>query len=181
MRKLMIASMVLAAAFAGGCKKNKGGDGGGGSPSGGEGAGTPTTPPAKLVDLDLSSAGETYAGWHIQAPAGATAKEDFGALAVSDGAGFQLEVNSGAVDMAARKKEIEANDVNKLKKYLTDSPDTLVYQSDVGMGANPIQVHFIAAVKVGGEDFYCENTKGPTYNEAQTKVMVDACKSITKK
>lgn len=181
MRKLAIVSMVVAAAFAGGCKKDKKdgeGGGGGGSPSGGEAP----APAAKLVDLDASSAGEAYAGWHLQAPAGATAKEDFGALVVSDGAGFQLQVNTGAADFAASKKEIEANDVNKFKKYLTDSPDTLVYQSDLGMGPNPIQVHFLANVKIGGADYNCENVKGATtFTEAQTKVMVDSCKSITKK
>src|SRR5258705_12254160 len=109
MRKLIVVSMVMAAAFAAGCKKDKK-DGGGGGGAGGGGGGEPTAPAAKLVDLDASSAGEAYAGWHLQAPAGATAKEDFGALTVSDGAGFQLEVHEGAVDWPARKKEIESND-----------------------------------------------------------------------
>ena len=145
---------------------------------GGGGGGAKAAPPAKLVEIDASPAGEDYKGWKVMAPEGATAKDDFGALAVTDGKGFQLEVHGGAVDMAARKKEIEANDVNKLKRFITDAPDTLVYESDPGMGG--IQVHFLAAIKVGDADYSCENTKGPVYDKAQIDAMLAACKSIKK-
>lgn len=171
MSKTLILSLVLSLAAAG-CSKDKSKEGGGG------GGGGAAAPPAKLVEIDASSAGAAYAGWKLMAPEGAVAKEDFGALSVSDGKGFQLEVHSGATDMAATKKEIESNDVNKLKKYVTDTPDVIVYESDPGMGG--VQVHFHAAVKVGGEDFYCENSKGPKYTQAQTEAMVAACKSIKK-
>ena len=155
------------------------GHGGGGGGGGGAGGGAgPVAAAAKLVTLDASAAGEEYKGWTLTAPEGAVAKEDFGALAVTDGKGFQLEVHGGTVDMAARKKEIEANDVNKLKRFITDAPDTLVYESDPGMGG--VQVHFLAAVKVGDADYSCENTKGPTYNKAQIDAMLAACRSIKK-
>jgi hypothetical protein len=178
MSKTLILSLAIALTAAG-CSKDKdkeaGGGGGGGAGGGGGGAAAPA---AKLVELDVSSAGEAYQGWKLMAPEGAVAKEDFGALSVSDGKGFQLEVHSGATDMPATKKEVEANDVNKLKKYVTDSPDVIVYVSDPGMGGP--QVHFHAAVKIGGEDFYCTNSKGPVYTQAQTDVMVQACKSLKK-
>lgn len=134
-------------------------------------------PAAKLVELDASPAGERFKGWKLQAPEGASAKEDFGALAVKAGDGFQLEVNSGAVDMAARKKEIASNDVNKLKRYVVEAPDTLIYESEV---MDRSEFHFVSAIKIGAEDWSCENAKGPTYTQAQIQAMVDACKSIHK-
>ena len=179
--KLFI-SIALAAAVLGGCgdKKAKESGGGGGTAGGGGGGGggKVAAPAAKLVEIDASPAGESFQGWKLMAPEGVTAKDDFGALGVTDGKGFQLEVHSGTVDMPARKKEIESNDINKLKKFLTDSPDTLVYESDPGMGG--VQVHFLAAIKVGGADYSCENAKGPTYTKAQIDAMLAACKSIKK-
>jgi len=175
MSNKIVFSLVIALAAAG-CSKDKNKEGGGGG--GGGGGGAAKAPPVKMVELDASSAGEAYAGWKLMAPEGAVAKEDFGALAVKAGDGFQLEVNSGAIDMAARKKEIESNDVNKLKRYVSDTPDAIVYESDVGMG--PTQFHFLASVKVGDEEFSCENTKGPVYTQAQIEAMLESCRSIKK-
>jgi len=183
MRKVLFIVVIAAAAV--GCKDNKkkgGGEsgGGGGAPVGGEPA-KPAAPAAKLVEIDASGAGEAYAGWKVQAPEGSTAKEDFGALLVSDGKGFQLEVHDGPVDMPARKKEIEANDINKFKRYVTDKPDMVVYESDLGMGPNPKQFHFIATVKVGDTEYYCENAKGATtYTQPQVETMAASCQSIKK-
>jgi hypothetical protein len=141
----------------------------------------PATPPpaeVKLAELDASAAGEAYKGWQLTAPEGAVAKEDFGALSVKAGDTFQLEVHSGKADMVARKKEIEGNDVNKLKRYLTDTADAIVYESDAGMGKP--EFHFLAAVKVGDADVSCEDTKGPFYTQAQVEAMLKACQSLKK-
>jgi hypothetical protein len=180
MRDLLF-TLCIAAAVAG-CKDKKdgetgGGGGGGGAPVGGESS----APAAKLVEIDASTAGEAYAGWKVQAPEGSTAKDDFGALSVSDGRGFQLEIHEGPVDMAARKKEIEANDINTFKRYVTDKPDMVVYESDLGVGPNRKQFHFIATVKVGDKDYYCENAKGATsYTQPQVETMAKSCQGIKK-
>ncbi len=167
---IVLAALLLTPA----CKKKEGADP---AAKTGEADKPAAAPAAKLVELDASSAGEHFKGWKLQAPEGATAKEDFGALAVKAGDGFQLEVNSGAVDMAARKKEIAANDVNKLKRYVVEAPDTVIYESEV---MDKSEFHFLAAIKIGGEDWSCENAKGPIYTQAQIQAMVDACKSIHK-
>jgi hypothetical protein len=176
MSRTLLFSIVIGLATLG-CKKDSEGGGGGGGTSGGGGGGAPA-PAAKLVEVDGSVGGESFAGVKLMAPEGAVAKEDFGALSVSDGKGFQLEVHSGPADIANRKKEIESNDINKLKRYITDAPDAVVYESDPGMGGK--QVHFIAGVKLGDAEFYCENTKGPTYNQAQVEAMLASCRSLKK-
>lgn len=180
---MMRTTLALLAVLAlNGCGKKK---------EGGEAAGKPdpakageaakpaegAKPAAKLAELDVSSAGEAYKGWKLMAPEGATAKEQFGALEVKAGDGFQLEVHSGPTDMAARKKEIASNDVNKLKRYVTEAPDAIVYESEV-MSKN--EFHFLATIKVGDAEFSCENSKGPTYTQAQIEAMLAACKSIKK-
>jgi hypothetical protein len=163
---------------AGGCKDKKDGGAPAATPSekGKPEAAKPADKP-KLAELDASAAAEAYKGWKLMAPEGATAKEAFGALEVKAGDGFQLEVHSGALDMPGRKKEIGANDVNKLKRYVTDTPEAIVYESEV-MGKT--EFHFLAGQKVGDEAVSCEDTKGPTYTQAQVETMLEACKSLHK-
>jgi hypothetical protein len=155
------------------CKKDKGGGGEGG---GGGGGGGTTAPPVALSPLDISAGGEDFAGLSVKAPAGATAKESFGNVEVTSGDGFTLEIHSGAADIASLKTEIKANDINKFKKFHTETADELVYESEV-MGKT--QVHFVANVKVGDKAFNCENVKGGKDKTlAETQVMVTSCKSL---
>lgn len=176
MRALGIVSMMFVAALAVGCKK--GDDGGGGGGGSAETAAKPVTPtaPAKLVPVDISVGGEAFQGLTVQAPEGATAKESFGAVEVHAGDGFALEIHVDASDLAGRKKEIEANDINKLKRWVTDTADEQVYESEV-MGKS--QYHFNANVKVGDRAFNCENVKGGADKTLeQTQAMLASCKSI---
>ena len=83
----------------------------------------------------------------MQAPEGATAADDFGDVLVKKGVNFQIEVSSNAKDIESLKKEIKANTLNKLKSFLVDTPDALLYESTV-MGKS--EFHFAANVKAGG-------------------------------
>ena len=132
-----------------------------------------TTAQTALVDLDCSS----FEGFNVitKAPAGVKAVEDYGSLKISDGAKFQVELNTVlSYNLAAAKKEIEANDINVLKKYVVDEPNGIIYQSEV-MGQ--IQYHFKYFL-IGEEDsFYFQNVKGPTYSLESTKIMYEAAKA----
>ncbi|MSP62918.1 MAG: hypothetical protein EXR72_21805 [Myxococcales bacterium] len=122
----------------------------------------PVAAPAAVAaagPLDVSSAGDDWKGFTLAAPAGATAKGGLLGLEVKQGDGFHLEMSTGKSDLAARKKEIQGNDINKLKRFLTDSKDALVYETEV-MGTS--EFHFAAHVKAGGKDFHCEDSKGPS-------------------
>lgn len=139
---------------------------------------TPPAAEAKLAAVDLSVVGEDWAGLSIMAPEGATAKESFGAGEVKAGDHFQLEIHSGKADLAARKKESDENDINKVKRYLVESADALVMETEL-MGKP--EFHFVGNVKAGDKEFYCENVKGPVYTQADVEAMWKACQSITKK
>jgi hypothetical protein len=99
---------------------------------------------AELAKLSLEDA-EIEAT--LEAPEGAKAADEFGAVVVSAGESFQLQVNGAAADLVARKKEIEGNTVNKLKAFVTDTPTELVYETEV-MGKP--EFHFVANVELDG-------------------------------
>ena len=127
----------------------------------------------KLAALDLAKAYEDVP-LTIMAPEGATAKEAFGVVEVRAGDGFQLQVSTeDSNGLAALKKEHEANTMNKLKRFIQDTPEVIFYESEI-MGR--AEFHFAAYVALSeGKFVYCEDNKGPTYTEAQVKAMLDAC------
>jgi len=187
MKKLSILALFLLGLTAAACKKKDEKPAEGTPPAGDKKATdqAPVTPPApppaaaaKLVPVDLSVVGEDWAGWTVQAPEGATAKESFGAANVTDGKSFNLEIRADKGDIAAYKKESDANDINKVKRYLVDTPDALLYESEV-MGQN--EFHFYGNVTVGDKTFNCEDIKGPRHMQADAEAMWKSCQSLAKK
>ncbi len=127
-----------------------------------------------LAALDLSAVDSTMKVI-IMAPGGAAARDDYGAVKISMEPDFQMEFSEEeAVDFLVRKKEIEANGINKLKKYHVDTADTLVYETEI-MGKP--EFHFIATVKVGETLYLCEDQKGPVFSQAAVSAMLVACRS----
>jgi hypothetical protein len=112
----------------------------------------------KLVPIDLSKASASFPVV-MMAPEGATAADDFGNVLVKKVPAFQVEVSSSAKDIAALKKEITANTLNKLKKFYVETADALLYESTL-MGKS--EFHFVANVKVGTSTFGAEDTKAPS-------------------
>jgi hypothetical protein len=150
-------------------------------PAGKDTAATPPPPPAaeiKLVPLDLSPVGDDWKGWSVDAPEGATVKESFGAAEIVLGEGFQLDIRLAKADVAGAKKESEANDVNKVKGYVLDQPDVMLFESEV-MGQT--EFHLYGGVKSGEVDFTCEDVKGPRHSKADAELMWKTCQSIAKK
>ena len=129
--------------------------------------------PVKLAELSLEDAGLEA---KLQAPEGAKVSAEFGSFLVQAGESFQLQINSSAADLAAAKKEIEGNTVNKLKAFVTESETELVYESEV-MGK--AQFHFVANVEVDGAKYNCEDKKGQDFTKADVDAMLAACKSMT--
>ncbi len=195
MKKLTVLFLALSLSAFAGCKKDEAkkddkkaatkptdkGDKGGDKMAPDK-AGTPdkapTPPPAaevKLVSIDLTPGGDDWKGMTIMAPEGATVKAGPLAVEVQKGDHFFIEVNNSKADIAARKKEIQENDVNKLKSFTTDSPDALVYESQV---MDKGEFHFVGNVKVGDKDFYCEDSKGPVYTADDVAAMWKSCQSL---
>ena len=130
-----------------------------------------------MKPVDLSTANADFA-LTMPAPEGATVKDDIGDVDVLAGDGFQIVVHSSESDIAAAKKEITANTINKLKQFTTDEADTLVYESEV-MGKS--EFHFLTNVKVGDKTYGIEDNKGPSYTADQVKMMVASAKGLAAK
>lgn len=128
--------------------------------------------------IDFSSCGDEWTGIVMTAPGGAKLITDSYSTVVQKGESFQVEVHSGAVDLGGIKKEIQGNEVNRLKKFAVDQADALVYSSDTGLGE---EWHFICLVNTGGLYFYCEDVKGNVYTKADIGVMFRAARSLRKK
>jgi hypothetical protein len=131
----------------------------------------------KLVPIDLSKASASFPVV-MTAPEGATAADDFGAVLVKKGVNFQVEVSSSAKDIAALKKEIMANTLNKLKKFYVETADSLLYESTL-MGKS--EFHFVANVKVGNSIYGAEDTKGPVFTKADAELMLTCFQTLTAK
>jgi hypothetical protein len=131
----------------------------------------------KLVSVDLSKASASFPVV-MMAPEGAKAAEDFGTVLVKKGAIFQVEVSSSAKDIAALKKEIMANTLNKLKKFYVETADALLYESTL-MGKS--EFHFLANVKAGNSTYGAEDTKGPVYTRANVELMLKCFQTLKAK
>ena len=126
--------------------------------------------------LDLSAAPVSLP-ITIKVPSGATAKSASTGAEVRAGTGFQLDIGRSKGDVAATKKEVQANKVNQFKRFVVDEPTGIVYESAVG-GKSEYHAYVAAAAGTG---YRCEDIKGPVYTEAQAKTIYDACKSIAAK
>jgi hypothetical protein len=131
------------------------------------------TAPVALVDLDCSA----IEGFPVitKAPAGVKAVEEYGSVKISNGAKFQMELSTVYdYTLEKAKKEIESNDINKLKKYVIDEPNGIVYQTEV-MGTT--QYHFIYFLTGEETSYSFTNVKGPTYSLESAKTMYNAAKA----
>lgn len=94
------------------------------------------------------------------------------------GTTFQLELGTaGPEDFAKGKAEIGKNDINKFVRWVLEEPDVLVYESR----AMNSEFHVAAVAKLGDKLLGCGDTKGPTYSEADARLMAKACKTLSKK
>jgi hypothetical protein len=123
--------------------------------------------------LDLAKAGLKAT---MQAPRRAAATEEYGSVFVRKPPSFAMEINQKEV--VAFRKDVVSNDIQKLKKFHVDTPETLLYETTL-MGNSLF--HFVAAVKVGAKKYTCEDEKGNTFTKADVEAMLAACQSLRAK
>ena len=139
---------------------------------------TADVPAGELLPMDLSAIDSTVKVI-VMAPAGAVARDDYGSIEITKEPDFQMEFSAeDAVDFLERKKEIEANGINRLKKYHVDTGDTLIYETEI-MGKP--EFHFLATVKVDAVLYLCEDQKGPVFSREAVAAMLSTCRSAQHK
>jgi hypothetical protein len=138
------------------------------------------TPAAmRLVTVDCSTAGAAHKGWTTSAPEGARCQQTANTLVIAAGDSFQLVVHDTGTDLTARRKAIQSDTTHKLKRFISEQPDTLVYETESPSGAT--EVHFVASKTVSGKKVMCEDAKGKRYTQEQIEAMAQACQGLTKK
>jgi hypothetical protein len=133
----------------------------------------------RLTPMDLSGQGFAV---RLSVPEGAEVHSQFGVVKISHGPRFSIELTPKPVDLAARRKDIENDSLQHLRRYATDSADTLVYEvASAAGGIGTTEHHFVTNVAAGGAVYGCEDTKGASYTQAEVQAMLDACKSLAGK
>jgi hypothetical protein len=72
--------------------------------------------------------------------------------------------------------EIEGNTMNALQAYHVDEAGALLYES--AMFGQP-EFHLLVTATIGGEAYYFEDSKGPSYTREQVEAMLEACRSAS--
>jgi hypothetical protein len=128
----------------------------------------------KLERVDLSKADATFLVT-MEVPAGAKVSDGLSGPEVVAGETFKVQVSGTAADIAKRKEEINSNTLNKLKQYVVDKDDTLLYESEVFKAP---EFHFVVNIKVGNKTYCIEDVKGPNYTKEQCEFMLKCAKSL---
>jgi hypothetical protein len=137
------------------------------------------TPPAGMHALDLSRFGKPFV---IFVPD--TVKNQFevieqssGALEIRSGKAFGISINEQAADLDLLKKDLKDDEVNKLKSFIKDEPNSLMWESEV---VQP-EFHFFINKKVGDRDFSFEDIKSTDlepFGKAAVETMFESSKNI---
>lgn len=148
---------------------------------GGPGSDSPPESPwiVRMIPIDLSGQGVHV---RLTVPEGTTVSSQFGTVKMTHGPRFSIELTPQAADLNARRREIQNDGIQHLRRFAVDSADTLVYEQEASAGPiGQTEYHFVANVSAGGHTYRCEDTKGASYTQAEVQAMLDACRSIVGK
>ena len=107
-----------------------------------------------------------------------TIAQSSGEYLIKVGNAFQISVLENNGDIAQRKADITNDDVNKLKKYVTDDATTLMWESGI---ADMSEFHFYHIAKIGERTYVFEDIKGEPFTQEAVQKMLDACKQAKEK
>jgi hypothetical protein len=100
---------------------------------------------------------------------------------IKRGKGFDIVINTGdgeVVDMTFQKSQIEHEDPKKVKRWIQDEKDAVIYEQQI-MDLKP-EVHLYAIMKIGTLNYTIidnHDTDEP-YKEENAKIMMQAAKSL---
>lgn len=122
----------------------------------------------------------------LLAPPGAKViKESWGGIKIQAGERFNIELSISDEtiynrdSLAAVKKEIRNNDVNILKRVITETPTSILFESAF-ISTQP-EFHLYVYKELDDRRLICENAKGTAFSESEAMLMWQSCNSIDKK
>lgn len=112
----------------------------------------------------------------LEAPSGAAQSLRFGVTQVSTADGnFAIAIERARGPLSDRKQVIDENPHNKLSKYVVESPDALLYESQ---RAGSVEYHVLVHARVAGVVYECRNRKERSYSLPEAGSMLRACRSL---
>jgi hypothetical protein len=136
-------------------------------------------PPEGMVALDLGKFGKPFV---LFVPDTTRAKlniteQSSGALEVVVGNGFAMSINEQQADLGLLKKDLNDDEVNKLKSFIKDEPNAILWESEV---VQP-EYHFMVNQKIGNNDYSFEEIKSTdmdAFSKMQVETMFESAKNI---
>lgn len=132
-----------------------------------------------MTPMDLSGVGVHV---RLTVPEGASVSSQFGTAKITHGPRFSIELTEQAADLNSRRRDIQNDGIQHLRRFAVDSADTLVYEQEASNGPiGQTEYHFVTNVAASGKVYRCEDTKGASYTHVEVQAMLDACRSIVSK
>jgi hypothetical protein len=124
---------------------------------GGKKTGSELAAPQGMISLDLTHYGKPFA---LFVPDTAKAhlmitEESTGALYIRIGENFGIAINEQSGDLELLKKDLHDDEINKLKKIITEEPSALFWESEI---VKP-EFHFFLNKKLNNNDYSFEDIK----------------------
>jgi hypothetical protein len=135
----------------------------------------PLVAPAGMQYIDISRTGMNMNVLIPDSTKGGldTVLQTYGTYEIKRGA-FQIAITEDGGDVTSKKADNANDDVNKVKQYVIDEPNTLLWESGIG---DLSEFHFFYSVKFGERTFVFEDIKGDAFTKEDVQKMLDACKA----
>jgi hypothetical protein len=139
---------------------------------------TDQSAPAGMMALDLSKYGKNVIINVPDSTTGPLTVEDMGgAIRISVGKAFQIQVKEGEGNLEMKKSEdIKKNEVYKFDKFSVEEPNAIIYAWHME-GGQP-EFRMFSTVKVGEVTYEVEDVAGEVFSEAACQKMLESAKSL---
>ncbi|MBX3163793.1 MAG: hypothetical protein KF900_04885 [Bacteroidetes bacterium] len=138
------------------------------------------TAPQGMNVLNLSRYGKPFSIFVPDTNAGhfEVIEQTSGALDIIAGNNFAISINEQFADLELRKSDIKDDEVNKLKSYIIEEPDAILWESQI---TEP-EFHFLVNKKIGTSEYSFEDIRNPEakpFALEATQRMFDSSKNIS--
>jgi hypothetical protein len=133
--------------------------------------------PAGMQYVDISSSGMNLNILVPDSNSGAldTLITTVGAYQIKRGKDFQIAITEDGGTVSSKKEDNKNADLLKVKQYIIDEPNTLMWESGI---ADISEFHFFHIAKIGNRTFVFENLKDESFSKEAIQKMLDACKNV---
>jgi len=132
-----------------------------------------------MKSLDLSKYGKPFS---IFVPDTISSKLSIeekvnGALEIRVGNHFGISINEQAGDIELKKQDIKEDEVNKLKTFIVENPNAIMWQSAITND----EYHFLINQKIGTAEYSFEDilsAESKNFSKDAVQKMFDSCNNI---